>query len=143
MGIEGLIQLKKTMDYLHGMDKKAFTIADAKRGDIGKGMGVIACGVLSSVKIHYGVADTFDTRAMEESIALLCDYTGDEAFVGIIVEDDGVGHVFGIALLEEWTSLSRTLWLVGYRQSLFIQINRSKALLIKDVFLFVNMNYRQ
>jgi orotidine-5'-phosphate decarboxylase len=35
MGIEGLIQLKKTMDYLHGMDKKAFTIADAKRGDIG------------------------------------------------------------------------------------------------------------
>ena len=35
MGIEGLVQLKKTMDYLHGLDKKAFTIADAKRGDIG------------------------------------------------------------------------------------------------------------
>ena len=35
MGIEGLIQLKKTMDYMHGLDKKAFTIADAKRGDIG------------------------------------------------------------------------------------------------------------
>lgn len=35
MGIEGLVQLKKTMDYLHGMDKKTFTIADAKRGDIG------------------------------------------------------------------------------------------------------------
>lgn len=35
MGIEGLHQLKKTMDYLNGLDKKAFTIADAKRGDIG------------------------------------------------------------------------------------------------------------
>ena len=35
MGISGLIQLKKTMDYLHGLDKPAFTIADAKRGDIG------------------------------------------------------------------------------------------------------------
>ena len=35
MGIEGLVQLKKTMDYLHSLDKKAFTIADAKRGDIG------------------------------------------------------------------------------------------------------------
>ena len=35
MGIEGLVQLKKTMDYLHGLDKKVFTIADAKRGDIG------------------------------------------------------------------------------------------------------------
>ena len=35
MGIEGLIQLKKTMDYLHSLSKPAFTIADAKRGDIG------------------------------------------------------------------------------------------------------------
>ena len=33
-GIKGLIQLKKTMDYLHSLDDKAFTIADAKRGDI-------------------------------------------------------------------------------------------------------------
>ena len=36
MGIEGLVQLKKTMDYLHGLGKPVFTIADAKRGDIGK-----------------------------------------------------------------------------------------------------------
>ncbi|MBQ9864729.1 MAG: orotidine-5'-phosphate decarboxylase [Bacteroidales bacterium] len=35
MGIEGLVQLKKTMQYLHSLDKQAFTIADAKRGDIG------------------------------------------------------------------------------------------------------------
>ena len=34
-GIKGLMQLKKTMDYLHGLDDKVFTIADAKRGDIG------------------------------------------------------------------------------------------------------------
>ncbi len=34
-GIKGLQQLKKTMDYLHGLDDKVFTIADAKRGDIG------------------------------------------------------------------------------------------------------------
>ena len=35
MGIEGLRQLKLTMDYLHSLGKPAFTIADAKRGDIG------------------------------------------------------------------------------------------------------------
>ena len=35
MGIEGLRQLKLTMDYLHTLGKPAFTIADAKRGDIG------------------------------------------------------------------------------------------------------------
>ena len=34
-GISGLIQLKKTMDYINGLDGKVFTIADAKRGDIG------------------------------------------------------------------------------------------------------------
>lgn len=35
LGIEGLRQLKLTMDYLHRLDKPVFTIADAKRGDIG------------------------------------------------------------------------------------------------------------
>lgn len=34
-GIKGMVSLKKTMNYLHSLDKKAFTIADAKRGDIG------------------------------------------------------------------------------------------------------------
>ncbi len=34
-GLEGLRQLKLTMDYLHQLGKPAFTIADAKRGDIG------------------------------------------------------------------------------------------------------------
>ena len=35
LGIDGLRQLKLTMDYIHGLGKPVFTIADAKRGDIG------------------------------------------------------------------------------------------------------------
>ena len=35
LGLDGLRQLKMTMDYLHGLAKPVFTIADAKRGDIG------------------------------------------------------------------------------------------------------------
>ncbi|MBR1784509.1 MAG: orotidine-5'-phosphate decarboxylase [Bacteroidales bacterium] len=35
MGLDGMRQLKLTMDYLHSLGKPAFTIADAKRGDIG------------------------------------------------------------------------------------------------------------
>ena len=35
MGIKGLQQLKMTLDYIHSLEKKAFIIADAKRGDIG------------------------------------------------------------------------------------------------------------
>ena len=34
-GIAGLMQMKKTMDYLNSLSDKPFTIADAKRGDIG------------------------------------------------------------------------------------------------------------
>lgn len=34
-GIKGLCQLKKTLDYLHSLPEPVFTIADAKRGDIG------------------------------------------------------------------------------------------------------------
>ena len=35
LGIDGLHQLKLTMDYIHTLKKPVFTIADAKRGDIG------------------------------------------------------------------------------------------------------------
>lgn len=35
MGIDGLLQLQKTMDYLHRLNQPTFLIADAKRGDIG------------------------------------------------------------------------------------------------------------
>ena len=35
MGMRGWAALEKTMQYLHGFKEEAFTIADAKRGDIG------------------------------------------------------------------------------------------------------------
>ena len=35
MGLDGMRQLKMTVDYLHRLGKPAFLIADAKRGDIG------------------------------------------------------------------------------------------------------------
>ena len=35
MGAEGLVSLEKTVNYIRGVDKDIFIIADAKRGDIG------------------------------------------------------------------------------------------------------------
>ena len=35
LGVDGLRQLKLTMEYLHSLPEPVFTIADAKRGDIG------------------------------------------------------------------------------------------------------------
>lgn len=46
-GIKGLISLKKTMDYLRRFDKECFTIADAKRGDIGNTSQQYAMAFLS------------------------------------------------------------------------------------------------
>jgi orotidine-5'-phosphate decarboxylase len=34
-GSKGIVSLEKTMEYLRGLNEKVFTIADAKRGDIG------------------------------------------------------------------------------------------------------------
>jgi len=34
-GVEGWVSLQKTIEYLNALDEKVFTIADAKRGDIG------------------------------------------------------------------------------------------------------------
>ncbi len=44
-GIKGLRSLEHTMDYLQSLDKQAFTIADAKRGDIGNTSAQYARGV--------------------------------------------------------------------------------------------------
>ena len=68
------------------------------------GMGVVAGGVLATVEVHDGVADFLDARAVKESVALLGDDTGDDAFAGVVVEGDGVGHVFVVALFEEGTA---------------------------------------
>ena len=44
-GIKGLRSLERTMDYLQSLGKDAFTIADAKRGDIGNTSAQYARGV--------------------------------------------------------------------------------------------------
>ena len=44
------------------------------------------------------------SAAPQESFSLLRDDSGNETFLGPIVEGDGIGNVFGIALFEEGTS---------------------------------------
>lgn len=68
------------------------------------GVGVIAGGVLSAAHIHHRVVHLFHLLSMQESFALLRDDTRDEAFLGAVVEGDGVGYVFGLVLLEEGVS---------------------------------------
>ena len=65
------------------------------------GVVVVAGGVLPAVEVHDRVADFFHARPVEKPVALLGDDAGDKAFVGVVVKDNGVGHVFVVALLKE------------------------------------------
>ena len=64
-------------------------------------MGIVAGGVLSAVEVHDRVANLLHAGAMQKAFALLSDDAGDDALLGEIVEDDGVRHILGVALLEE------------------------------------------
>ena len=68
-----------------------------------RGVGVVAGGVLPTIEVHDGIADFLDPRPMEEAFALLGDDTRDNALLGIIIESDSIGHILGVALLEEGT----------------------------------------
>jgi orotidine-5'-phosphate decarboxylase len=50
-GIEGLVSLKKTMDYLHQFKDECFTIADAKRGDIGNTAAMYADSFFNEMQV--------------------------------------------------------------------------------------------
>ena len=78
MGIEGLVQLKKTMDYLHSLDKPAFTIADAKRGDIGNTAARYAKAFFDNMPCD---AVTLAPYMGRDSIAPFLEYKGKWAVV--------------------------------------------------------------
>ena len=64
-GIEGLVSLKKTMDYLHQFKDECFTIADAKRGDIGNTSEQYAKAFLSEEGDWYKVSYVTNGKALK------------------------------------------------------------------------------
>ena len=63
-------------------------------------VGVVAGGILSFAEVHHRVVDFLDFLSVQEAIALLGDDAVDDALLGVEVEGDGVGAVFGVALFE-------------------------------------------
>ena len=68
------------------------------------GVDVVAGGVAAAGEVHHGVVELLHRLAVEEALALLGDDAVDEAALGVVVEADGVGVVFGAVLDEEGTS---------------------------------------
>ena len=88
-------------------------------------MGVVAGGVETAVEVHHRVVHLLDAGAVEEPVALLGDDARDEAFLGVVVEDDGIGYIFGFVLFEEGVAAHLAVG-IQHRlgvEHLFVEIN--------------------
>lgn len=98
MGIEGLIQLKKTTNYLHSLQKPAFLIADAKRGDIGNTSQQYAKAFLSPEGDFNFDALTIAPYMGEDSVTPFLTYEGKWAILLALTSNKGA---FNFQFMED------------------------------------------
>ena len=135
MGINGLISLKKTMEYIRQQSTKAFTIADAKRGDIGNTSEMYARSFFEHLDIH---AVTVAPYMGEDSVKPFLNYENRWVIVLGLTSNKG-SHDFqltadanGERLFEKvlrvaqtWGTTDNMMFVVGATQgSLFEDIRR-------------------
>lgn len=127
MGIEGLIQLKKTTNYLHSLQKPAFLIADAKRGDIGNTSQQYAKAFLSPEGDFNFDALTIAPYMGEDSVTPFLTYEGKWAILLALTSNKGAFNfqfmedkANGQRLFEQvlntslqWGNLDNLMYVVG------------------------------
>lgn len=148
MGIAGLVQLKKTMDYLHQLGKPVFTIADAKRGDIGNTSQQYAKAFLDPQGDFNFDAITIAPYMGEDSVTpftvypdkwviLLALTSNKGAFDFQFLEDKASGrHLFEQVLQtsQQWGTPDNMMYVVGATKADMLTQVRSIA---PDSFLLV------
>ena len=147
-GINGLIQLKKTMDYLHGLDDKVFTIADAKRGDIGNTSQQYAKAFLDPQGDFGFDSITVAPYMGEDSVTPFTDYDGKwvillaltsnkGAFDFQFIEDRESGKKLFERVLEtsrKWGDDENMMYVVGATKADMLESIRN---IVPDAFLLV------
>lgn len=147
-GIKGLMQLKKTMDYLHSLDDKVFTIADAKRGDIGNTSQQYAKAFLdpqgdfgfdSMTVAPYMGEDSVTPFTVYEGkwVTLLALTSNKGAFDFQFIEDKESGkHLFEIVLesSRKWGNDENMMYVVGATKADMLESIRG---IVPDAFLLV------
>lgn len=127
MGTQGLIQLKKTMDYIHSLDKKVFTIADAKRGDIGNTSGHYAKAFLNpegefdfdsiTIAPYMGEDSVMPFTVYENKWVIVLALTSNKgAFNFQFIEDKATGKKLFETVIEtsqQWVSDQNLMFVVG------------------------------
>lgn len=147
-GIKGLMQLKKTMDYLHGLDDKVFTIADAKRGDIGNTSQQYAKAFLDpqgdfgfdsiTVAPYMGEDSVTPFTVYDGKWVILLSLTSNKgAFDFQFIEDKESGkHLFEKVLetSRKWGNDENMMYVVGATKADMLQTIRG---IVPDAFLLV------
>jgi orotidine-5'-phosphate decarboxylase len=147
-GIKGLMQLKKTMDYLHSLDDKVFTIADAKRGDIGNTSQQYAKAFLDpdgdfgfdsiTVAPYMGEDSVTPFTVYEGKWVILLALTSNKgAFDFQFIEDKESGkHLFEKVLetSRKWGNDNNMMYVVGATKADMLQTIRT---FVPDAFLLV------
>ena len=148
MGIKGLVSLKKTMEYLHTKEKDAFTIADAKRGDIGNTSTQYAKAFLDpqgdfnfdSITIAPYMGDdsvTPFTTYPDKWVILLALTSNKGAFDFQFIEDKATGKRLFETVLEkskQWGTPENMMYVVGATKAEMLTDIRA---IVPDSFLLV------
>ena len=147
-GIKGLMQLKKTMNYLHSLDDKVFTIADAKRGDIGNTSQQYAKAFLDpqgdfgfdsiTVAPYMGEDSVTPFTVYDGKWVILLALTSNKgAFDFQFIEDKESGkHLFEKVLetSRKWGNDENMMYVVGATKADMLQTIRG---IVPDAFLLV------
>lgn len=148
MGIKGLVSLKKTMDYLHTKEKEVFTIADAKRGDIGNTSTQYSKAFLDpkgdfnfdSITIAPYMGDdsvTPFTTYPNKWVILLALTSNKGAFDFQFIEDKATGKRLFETVLEkskQWGTPENMMYVVGATKAEMLTDIRT---IVPDSFLLV------
>jgi orotidine-5'-phosphate decarboxylase len=146
-GIAGLKSLELTMNYLEKFKNEVFTIADAKRGDIGNTSAQYACGVFDPASSGFNFdAITVAPYMGEDSVKPFLTFPGKWVILLALTSNKGADD-FQIATIgnerlfelvinrsKSWGNNKNMMYVVGATRSIMLEDIRK---IIPDHFLLV------
>jgi len=147
-GIKGMVSLEKTMNYLENFSSEVFTIADAKRGDIGNTSTQYAVSVFDKEASGFSFdAITVAPYMGEDSVQPFLDFPGKWAIVLALTSNKGSADfqllsdsndtkLFERVLLQtsKWGTTDNMMYVVGATKAEMLEGIRK---IVPDHFLLV------
>ena len=131
-GLKGLRSLHRTMEYLDQFKEQVFTIADAKRGDIGNTSGQYAIGVFDKASSGFSFdAVTVSPYMGEDSVRPFLEFKGKWAIVLALTSNKGANNfqlttqdhseerLFErvLRMTQSWGTFDNMMYVVGATQA--------------------------